>query len=321
MRMLAAVQMTGLGLARVPLLADLPRDRLEQLAARCAWTRFAQGQVIVSRDRPTTDVHLIVDGRVRIHVGVADGRDVLFTQVQEGAIVGDFAAVDGGLRVTDAHACTSVLSASVSAPAFRQLLQEEPRVEERYVRYLVGLVRTLTDRVVELSTLPVQNRIRAELLRQALAHAGAGPVARLEPPPRHADIAAQVGTTREQVTRELSALARTGVLEKDAGALVVTSVQRLQQLVKCQREPQARSHRPVAAVVTPVAEEPLAVSGKRYQLTPAELAVVCRLAMGARSKEIARERGASVHTVRAQIKSVMEKTGTHSQLALLAKLR
>jgi CRP/FNR family cyclic AMP-dependent transcriptional regulator len=166
-------------------------------------------------------------------VYAADGREVLFTQVQEGSIVGDFAAVDGGLRTTDAHATTQVLSAALASADFKQLLRDEPRVEERYVRYLVGLVRMLTDRVIELSTLAVQNRIRAEVLRQAQAVAEVdSDFARLEPAPRHADLAAQVGTTREQVTRELSKLTRQGLLQKTGRALLVTSMPRLEELVR-----------------------------------------------------------------------------------------
>jgi CRP/FNR family transcriptional regulator, cyclic AMP receptor protein len=231
--MASLVPMSSLGLARMPLLAELPQARLATLAASCTWRRFEPGQVILSRHARGGDVHLIVDGRVRIHVYAADGREVLFTHVQEGAIVGDFAAVDGGLRTTDAHAVTQVLSAALPAADFKQLLREEPRVEERYVRYLVGLVRTLTDRVIELSTLAVQNRIRAEVLRQAEAAAEPdSDFAKLEPAPRHADLAAQVGTTREQVTRELSSLTRAGLLQKTGRALLVTNVQRLQDLVR-----------------------------------------------------------------------------------------
>jgi CRP/FNR family cyclic AMP-dependent transcriptional regulator len=225
-------RMSVLGLARMPLLEGLARERLEELAQRCAWRRFANGQLIVARDAPAGEVHLIVDGRVRIHVCTADGREVLFTHVQEGGIVGDFAAVDGGLRATDAHACGSVLSASLSAANFRELLHCEPQVEERYLRSLVGLVRTLTLRIVELSTQAVQSRIRAEVLRQAHAGQGAGAEARIEPAPRHADLAAQVGTTREQVTRELSAMTRDGLLQKGRGVLVVTDVPRLEALVR-----------------------------------------------------------------------------------------
>lgn len=53
---------------------------------------------------------------------------------------------DGGLRTTDAHAVSHELSAAMRAADFRQLLRDEPRVEERYVQYLVGLVRALTER-------------------------------------------------------------------------------------------------------------------------------------------------------------------------------
>jgi CRP/FNR family cyclic AMP-dependent transcriptional regulator len=231
--MASSIPLSSLGLARMPLLAGLPQQRLDALAARCTWRRFEPGQLMVSRDSSGADVHLIVDGRVRIHVYARDGREVLFTQVRESCVIGDFAALDGGLRTTDAHASTPVLSASLCGADFRQLLREEPRVGERYVRYLVGLVRMLTDRVIELSTLAVQNRIRAEVLRQAQAATEAdGACVRLEPAPRHADLAAQVGTTREQVTRELSALTRQGLLQKTRGGLLVTDVQRLQELVR-----------------------------------------------------------------------------------------
>ncbi|MDB5900299.1 MAG: transcriptional regulator, Crp/Fnr family [Ramlibacter sp.] len=228
--MVAPAQMSFLGLARNPMLSELPPDRLSRLAAQCRWKRFAAGQVIVSRHAPSGDVHLIVDGRVRIHVYSSDGREVLFTHTQEGGIVGDLAAVDGGLRTADAHASSAVLCATLSAEDFRQLLHEERSVEEKYVRYLVGLVRSLTNHVIELSTLGVQNRIRAEMLRLAQGQAEAGQ-AKLQPAPRHADLAARVGTSREQVTRELSALTRQGLLQKSGGALLVTDVRGLQALV------------------------------------------------------------------------------------------
>ena len=142
--MVALPQMSTLGLARAPLLADLSQERLADLAGRCTWRRFEPGQAIVSRHAAGGDVHLIVDGRVRIHVYSADGREVLFTHIQEGGIVGDVAAVDGGLRTTDAHASSRVLSASLPAPDFRQLLRDEPRVEERYgrIRDFSGRLRT-----------------------------------------------------------------------------------------------------------------------------------------------------------------------------------
>jgi hypothetical protein len=56
--------------------------------------------------------------------------------------------------------------------------------------------------------------------------------ARIDPAPKHADLASQVSTYREQVTRELSALAKAKVLGKDGRALVVLDVTRLQKMVE-----------------------------------------------------------------------------------------
>jgi CRP-like cAMP-binding protein len=77
----------------------------------------------------------------------------------------------------------------------------------------------------------VQNRIHGELLRLARQAGISDNRAILDPAPRHADIASQVSTYREQVTRELSALAKTGLLHKDQRRLVVRDVRALEALV------------------------------------------------------------------------------------------
>ncbi|HUF75910.1 MAG TPA: LuxR C-terminal-related transcriptional regulator, partial [Longimicrobiales bacterium] len=60
--------------------------------------------------------------------------------------------------------------------------------------------------------------------------------------------------------------------------------------------------------------------GKLYELTPAEAAIATAIAQGARVSSIALERGVSEQTVRSQLKSVFEKTGTSSQGELAALL-
>jgi hypothetical protein len=76
----------------------------------------------------------------------------------------------------------------------------------------------------------VQRRIHDELLRLAKAGSVQGNTARIDPAPRHAEMASMVSTYREQITRELSALVKAGVLAKDGNALVVLDLARLQAL-------------------------------------------------------------------------------------------
>ena len=222
---------SALGLRRVRLLADLDDDALERLAQQCRWRRFQPDQLVISRKAPDNDVYLIVSGRVRVTSFSAAGRQVMFGEVRAGEWFGDFAAIDGFSRSADVVAAEESLLASMSPEVFRRLLREHDSVCDQILRRLVGCVRELTDRVFDFSTLGVQNRVHAELLRLARQAGIEGNTARIDPAPRHSDIAAQISTYREQVTRELSAMTKSGLVQRVGNALVVPDVRRLEQVV------------------------------------------------------------------------------------------
>ena len=99
---------------------------------------------------------------------------------------------------------------------------------------LTDLARLLIDRVLDLSTLSVQQRVCLELLRLAQLTGAVGNEARIEPAPKHADLAHLVSSYREQITRELSALAKAGVLARENSSLVVLDLARLKQIASRQ---------------------------------------------------------------------------------------
>ena len=171
-------------------------------------------------------------GRARVTAYSVEGRQVTFIDVGAGEIFGDLAAIDDGPRSADVLALDSGLLACMPAAVFRRLVAEEPQVAEGVLRRLASLVRRLSTRVFDLSTLGVQNRIHAELLRLARQAGVARNAARIDPAPKHADMASQVSTYREQVTRELSALAKTGLVGKEDRALLVHDFTRLEKMVQ-----------------------------------------------------------------------------------------
>jgi CRP/FNR family transcriptional regulator, cyclic AMP receptor protein len=221
-----------LGLRNIKLLHGLPQDQLELIASRCRWRQIAAGGQIVTRNSPDVDVHFIVSGRVKVTTFSAGGRQVTFRDEEAGDIFGELAALDGKPRSADVLALTSVLVASMSADAFRDMIAHQDLIRERVLQSLSNLVRLMSDRVVDLSTLGVQNRIHAELLRLARESGVVGKQARIQPAPKHADVASQVSTYREQVTRELSTLVRQGLLAKEGSALVLLDVPRLERMVE-----------------------------------------------------------------------------------------
>ncbi|MCJ0765577.1 Crp/Fnr family transcriptional regulator [Variovorax terrae] len=222
---------SSLALRRVPLLQGLSEPRLDQLAQACGWHSVAADQPLFVRSQDRGEVYFLLSGQVRITTYSANGRQVTFRDFGEGEHFGDIAAIDGGPRSADVVTLSPCVVASLERAAFLALLREEPLVAERVLRDLASLVRQLSERVIDLSTLGVQNRLHAELLRMARAAGISGNRARLEPAPRHAALAGQISTNREQVTRELNVLVRDGVLAKDGKALVVADAERLARMV------------------------------------------------------------------------------------------
>ena len=218
---------SSLALRRVALFDALPDDRLDRVAQACRWQSVEADQPLVLRAQDEGDVYFIVSGCVRITTYAASGRQVTFRDCGEGELFGELAAIDGGPRSADVVTLQPSVLASLAPADFRALLREEPLLAERVMLRLASLVRQLSERIIDLSTLEVPQRLQAELLRMAQATGVADNRARLEPSPKHAALASQISTNREQVTRELNALVRQGVLHKDGKALVVADVRQL----------------------------------------------------------------------------------------------
>jgi CRP/FNR family cyclic AMP-dependent transcriptional regulator len=226
------VKQSTLGLRQVALLQGLSDAAFEELAHECIWRTFEPGQLIIARDSDDRNVCFIISGRVRATMYSRDGRQVTFDDQVAGEFLGELAAIDGARRALDVIALESTLVALISPDVFMRLILARPIVVERVLKRLTRLLRATSERVIELSTLGVQNRIHGEVLRLAMKAGVRDNSARLAPAPKHADIASRVSTNREQVTREISVLVKAGLLAREDSALIVLDVERLERLVQ-----------------------------------------------------------------------------------------
>jgi CRP-like cAMP-binding protein len=225
-----------LGLRPIHLLAGLPDAVLADIAQVAQFRRYRRGQTIVTREDRERDLCLISAGLVRVIVLAPNGREVRFRDIPAGEVFGELAALDGHPRCATVLALEDTLLVCIAPDALRSLLQHHWPVCERLLHGLAAALRDLTERVYALSALSVQQRLIAELLRLAQVAQttdrdaqGADLRLALAPTPRHAALAARLGTSREQVTRELAALARDGLVQRDGERLWLCGLAGLQE--------------------------------------------------------------------------------------------
>lgn len=212
------VPITAHTLGAVRALAALTIEERNQLAEECKGFRYAKGDPIFFRQDPSMDVLFIASGRVGITLYSSSGRKTDLRDMSQGEMFGEMSAIDSKPRSADVVAREESVVVSVSAPVFRNMLRHYPVFMEYTLTHLTGLVRSLSERVFEYDTFPVPVRVRLELYRQG-KNGGV-----IDPAPKHADIAARVGTHREAVSREFSRLTKSGVVRKDGRSLVIADL-------------------------------------------------------------------------------------------------
>jgi CRP/FNR family transcriptional regulator, cyclic AMP receptor protein len=220
-------------LATVKFLRALPPDAIEALSKRCQWHCYSSNQLIVSQDDETQDVFCIVRGRVRVTVYAASGKEVSFRDLGAGQMFGELSAIDGRPRSASVAALEEALTARMPPKVFWTMLEHHPQVAAAVLHHLVGLVRALSERVFEFSTLAVKNRIHAELLRLARETGrGDNGIIHISPRPKHVEIASRISTHREAVSREMKALSRAGLVQRRGDDLIICDFDRLARLVE-----------------------------------------------------------------------------------------
>ena len=228
--------LTGHSLSGIRVFSELSLEERHAIAAKCQAKRFAAGELILAQDDASQDVFFIISGEVRVQFLDKSGKDTLFRVEGAGEMFGELSALDGARRSATIQAEEDCWLAFMNPSDFRAVLTRHPEIALDTLQWLIGLVRELSERLHAFNVLPVKQRVRIDLLR--LAHAAGVDANRavLAPPPRHADIAARVGTHREGVTRELTELQKLGLLERivldDRRALAVVDVTRLEQLLQ-----------------------------------------------------------------------------------------
>jgi CRP/FNR family cyclic AMP-dependent transcriptional regulator len=218
-------------LSTVGLLRTLDEAAIRSLEQRSTWRRFARGEQILDRDSASRDVFLVVEGCVEVVNYSLAGQEVAFSAVSQGGYFGEMAAIDGKHRSANVVAAENSLLLVVPPELFMTILNENPLAAMEVLRRLSHIVRTVDDRIMDLSTLRAVQRVYVEILRLCETDEVTGRcLVRALPVQR--DLARRASTTRETVSRVFAELKRAGIAERKGRVLHIHDKERLEEMVE-----------------------------------------------------------------------------------------
>lgn len=224
-------------LGRVPFFKDVADLDFERFDRRCNWRKYGEGEILVDFEDETADVYFIISGEVRILIRTQAGKEVILGEIKTGQFFGEMSAIDGAKRSANVTALTNSEVCIMPAAVFREIIFSSQTTCERILRLLTGRVRELNARLTEHSIFDLKHRLYSELLRMAHPRHGKPEERAVTPPPFHHVLASRIGCRREQITRELSAMAEEGLIEKTRGALIILKPRTLEgRLAEAMRE-------------------------------------------------------------------------------------
>lgn len=218
-------------LARIPLFASVAPDTLAALAASARRHRWTSGGMIFQRGDQGDQMLAIVEGRVRLSLATAGGRELMLRQIGPGEVLGELALLDGEPRSADAVAVEDTVAIILPRARFLALAEERPDLGLALARHLCAMVRATTLQMESIALYDLRMRVIRFLLLQLRQAYGSQLPAEAALPLwlSQSDLSAILGASRPKVNQALGALIAVGALRRE-GRRTTCITRRLREL-------------------------------------------------------------------------------------------
>jgi CRP/FNR family transcriptional regulator len=229
----------------IPIFAEFGDDALGQLASRSIARSVAAGHVLFTTGEECRGLYLIKSGRVRIYRTDPVGREQVLHIEGPGRTVAELPLFDGGTYPASAVTIEECELVFLPRTAFESLYRSQPDVAQAIIRSLGRRLRHLVHLTETLAFRDVAARLAMLLVgyaeRSGVPTAKGGAV-EIELDRTQEELAYEIGTARESVSRAMKQLRTKGLIESlGRSRFRIPDLQRLRALLPAgDSEPHAR---------------------------------------------------------------------------------
>jgi CRP-like cAMP-binding protein len=200
-------------------LTEAERETLTPYAARASWPA---GFAIYQRGAPADGIFIVTRGRIVLRSRVRAGRGFVPWIAAPGETFGSEGLSQNARYATDARADEESETLFLSAARFRAFLREQPQHSLVLINQLMNERTALLDKLRELTTLSVEQRLIATLVRMSANDTFTREDGRIVLcTNRYRLLCELVGATRESVSLVLGRLTGEGLVERKGTTLII----------------------------------------------------------------------------------------------------
>lgn len=219
-------------LGAVSLFSGLSPDELRLLGAHAVRKRFAQGELLFQEGDTCRGLHIIASGKLRIFKSSPSGREQVLAVEGPGGSVAELPVFDGGPYPASVSAVEDSQILFISREDLRRFCLEHPEVALKMLAVVGARLRRLVGIIEELSFATVRQRLVSALVRLAQAEGKRSDAGiEFQLPGTHQDLAHQLGTVRELVSRNLMRLQAEGLIQVEARSITVLDLPGLTEIL------------------------------------------------------------------------------------------
>lgn len=212
-------------LGRTQIFAGLTPAELDLLARPSVRKLYSAGEMLFAEGEPCNGLYVVSRGRVRIFKTSSSGREQVLSVEGPGATVAELPVFDGGPYPASTITLEETEIIFLSRRDLHSLCLENPAVALKMLAVVGARLRRLVGIIEELSFATVRQRLISTLLRYATAHGQKTPEGvAFQLPASHQEMANEIGTVRELVSRNLTRLQSEGYLDVDGRKILIRDI-------------------------------------------------------------------------------------------------
>jgi CRP/FNR family transcriptional regulator, cyclic AMP receptor protein len=185
-------------------------------------SRRPAGAVLFAQQQAANGFYVVCDGEVKLSLGSSAGKSLTLRIAAPGDVIGMSSVLNAAPYEATAESLQPCQVAFVSSAAFTQFLRKHPAVFQRAMHYVALHYKEACDHLAAVGLgAPVIERLANFLLEFSAQRGTLKEGAQFTMPLSHEEVAEQLGTTRESVTRALTELKRRRLIEKDRATFAI----------------------------------------------------------------------------------------------------